>query len=616
MVTRPDKPGPASRRAIGARRRVVLAGLVVCWACGDELASAASSAEQVPAARAILDTWHADAPEPEIRRLRIVAWRAADRPFPAGQRERLDRILTSIERFFAAEMTRHGFGPRTIRPERDRDGRLVVHEITGRSAWTDYGKRDGQRIREECRGPLRAAGIDIDRETVMIFTNLAEWDPVAGTFEHRSPYYAGGDARSGTAWQCDSAELDTTNLSARAPTIRDGEYGNIPLGRHVSIFIGGMAHELGHALGLPHCRARDDEAPRGTALMGAGNQTWGEELRGEGPGTFLTLAHALRLASHPQFSGSAKGLHEPAAATFMDLAVTRGDEGRSFLVTGRIAGAPPVYAVIGYLDPAGGGDYDARTVTAVPDADGKFALPCTALVPGRAAGLRLVACHANGATTSLEQPYTVAADGSVDVETMHLLFVLKPFNDALAAGEAAARMALPVDIRARRVADSILTGRFNTTLLPPKAIPADVERWPLSRVQPIEARVGWLRPAYDHLPRPEAVIEAAGRVFETGIYAHAPARHRYRLDNRWSRLEGACGLPTQAGGSVVFSIRTDGQEVFRSRRLVPGNLETFDVDLTDVDTLELDTSDAGDGKTADWGVWLAPLIRRSAVMPR
>jgi len=35
---------------------------------------------------------------------------------------------------------------------------------------------------------------------------------------------------------------------------------------------------------------------------------YGDEERDEGKGSFLTLAHALRLASHPQFSGSIKGL--------------------------------------------------------------------------------------------------------------------------------------------------------------------------------------------------------------------------------------------------------------------------------------------------------------------
>lgn len=603
---------PRTTGSKGVFHRQLAAGLVAVSILGTHATRAASPAEQAAAARAILDGWHAEAPEPATRLLRIVAWRVNDRPFPADQPARLDRILTHIEGFFAREMERHGLGPRTIRPERDAAGRLMVHAVTGSGGWNDYGKADGRRIRDECRGPLRDAGIDVDHETVMIFTNLAEWDPAAGTFRHRSPYYAGGDARSGTAWQCDAPELDTTNLAARTPIIRDGEYGAIPLGRHVSIFIGGMAHELGHALGLPHGRARSDEAVRGTALMGSGNRTYGEELRDEGRGTFLTLAHALRLASHPQFSGSVKGLSMRPTASFADLRVRCSDDDRAFTVTGRVVATPPVYALVGYLDPEGHGDYDAATVTAVPDAEGRFALACTPLVPGRPATMRLVACHANGATTTLTQPYGVARDGTVDVETMTVAFALRPFVDALQHGQAAARAALPADGHAGRVARAILAGRHGTPQRPPTDVPDDATTWPLSRVTPAEAAVGWLRPSYDHLPRPEAFIEAAGRIYESGIYAHAPARHRYLLAGGWDRLRGGCGLPTQPGGSVEFVIRADGREVFRSRRLQPGKVATYDIDLRGVEALELITTDGGDGNGSDWGIWLEPTLSRAA----
>ena len=331
-------------------------------------AAAAQAGEpDVARARAILDGWHAEAAEPGERLLHVIAWRTNDRGFPADQPARLDRIMTHIQDFYRREMERHGFGPRSIRLARDAAGKLVVHEVIGEGAWADYDGPDGGRIRKECVPVLRAKGIDIDRETVMIFTNLAEWDPGKLTFRHKSPYYAGGGPRQGTGWQLDSPELDTTNLAAKEPLVQDGQYGRISLGKHNSIFIGGIAHELGHALGLPHCRERPDEAVRGTALMGSGNRTYGDELRGDGKGSFLTLAHALRLASHPQFSGSVKGFGTQGRASLTDLAVEPASDRRSFRVAGRVAGEPPVYAVVGYLDPAGGGDYDARTVTAVPE---------------------------------------------------------------------------------------------------------------------------------------------------------------------------------------------------------------------------------------------------------
>lgn len=586
--------------------------VVTCIGGGRAVPAPAADADVVRDARAILDAWHADAPEPGERRLHVIAWRARDRDFPAHHRERLDRMLTHIEGFYRREMERHDFGPRSIRLDRDAAGSLVVHDVTGEATWNDYDGPDGARIRRECVPVLREKGIDIDRETVMIFTNLTEWDPEKLVFRHKSPYYAGGDWRGGTAWQCDSPELDVANLPRTEPLVTDGQYGRISLGRHNSIFIGGMAHELGHALGLPHCRERPDEAARGTALMGSGNRTYGEELRSEGKGSFLTLAHALRLASHPQFSGSVKGLGTTPRGAFADLAVAADPAGRTFRVSGRATGKPPVYAVIGYLDPEGGGDYDARTVSAAPDKEGRFALDCTALVPGKSAELRLVACHANGATTQLGRPYAVARDGTVDVEAMQVAFRLAPFLDALAAGGPdAARQVAPRDGPAARYATAVLGGMSAAReWLVAAERPAATECVMLAACRPAEARVGWLRPAYDHIPRREAVIESAGRFYESGIYAHAPALHRYDLAGKWVRLRGACGLPTQSGGSVVFVIRADGKEVFRSPRLEPGRTADYDVDLAGATTLELATEDGGDGNGADWGLWLGPELVR------
>ena len=91
-------------------------------------------------------------------------------------------------------------------------------------------------------GEVRAEAdrLDPDRETIVFFCNLATWDDEKKTFTHQSPYYAGGNAQGGNAWQLDSPELDTTNLPLKEPKIHDGQYGHISLGKHNSIFIGGM----------------------------------------------------------------------------------------------------------------------------------------------------------------------------------------------------------------------------------------------------------------------------------------------------------------------------------------------------------------------------------------
>ena len=119
-----------------------------------------------------------------------------------------------------------------------------------------------------------------------------------------------------------------------------------------------------------------------------------------------------------------------------------------------------------------------------------------------------------------------------------------------------------------------------------------------------------MEPVYDFLPRPNPLLVSGGELFERGIYAHAPAIHRYDLEGDWKSLTGKCGLPTQRGGSVVFVIKTDGREVFRSPKVEPGTTHSFAIDLTNVKSLELTTENAGDGNQLDWGLWLEPTLTR------
>lgn len=599
--------------------RLLLACLVSASAfdaAADEVLKARQDA-MVRQATSILDTYHGGNRNAG-RKLRVICWRPNDREYPADNTERLTRIMKHIQAFYADEMERLGFGRRSIALDLDKKDQLIIYHAVGSAPYADYKKPEGNRVKDDCWPVLKEAGLDPDRETVLIFTNLSDWDPDKLTFFHKSPYYASGSNRRGVAWQLASPELDTKNLPLKKPLIRDGEYGRISLGKHNSIFIGGIAHELGHALGLPHCWGHEEEvAAHGTALMGSGNRTYFDELRGDGKGSFLALASALRLASHPQFSGSVKGLNLPARATFSGINAR--SQSRGFELSGKVTSAVPVYAVLGYLDPEGGGDYNSRTVCAVPDPEGNFTLNCDQMVTGKPAEIRVFALLANGAVSRWQSSFGVDAKGAADLSMMQAILELGDFvaavnrKDTTAARKLAE--ALPDDGQPHTVAQMILAGRAPRRLtisLHDYEKQADSSMLSLSMVEPTEVKVGWGQPVYDYLPRDEVLLTSGTRLFTTGIYAHAPARHAYELPegHGWKKFSGFCGLPNQRGGSVAFRIVVDGKEVFASPVLEGGQSEHFEVGLSEAGKVELIVDNGGDDNAVDWGYWFDPILSR------
>jgi hypothetical protein len=531
--------------------------------------------------------------------------------------ERIRLIVAETAGFYERELTRHGFADRTMKVVRNGDGEVDVIDVVGAGQGGNYGKPDGQKIRDEVLPVLRAKGIDPGASVILLFCNLMDYDPIKSTISHHSPYYGGGSHLAGTAWQCDSPILDPRRFGDLTP-IRDGEYGNITIGRHNSIFIGGVIHELGHALSLPHCRQREDEAARGTALMGSGNRTYAEQLRGEGRGTFLTQAHALRLASHPVLMDRAvRQIDDSPKTTWSNLKIDVVDD--QFIgVGGVVTGEIPVHAVVTYFDPDGGSNYDATTATAVPGDDGRFILRSEKLHPATTGEMRLTACHVSGATGTRSFRYAVDAEGKPDLSSIRLELELQPMIEALReSGHVAARQRLEEiagsDPELQSIGKRVLKRFANfgeSTSVELQEVAANVSSISLSQVKPTTARVGWLRPTYNAVPNRKRLLSVAGELYGSGIYAHAPALHEYALNSQWTKLTGRFGIQDGSQGRVDFEIVGDGRLLWTQRGVGAGQGGVFEIDVTDVRTLSLRVGDGGNGTSSDWGVWIEPMLVR------
>ncbi len=394
---------------------VLLSGVFGALAGGSDL-SAVPESEQAAHASKIIDAWFGVRPQKDPKLLHVVYFTPADRDPVPRYEQRLEAILEDIRAFYRAGMQRQGFGPSTFGLARDAHGQLLIHLVKGKEPANAY-ERAGSKITGECRPVLKTGGILLERETVLIFCNLADWDGTTRTFTNHSPYEGHSDPQSGLCWVADTELLDLDRLTQKQPVLYEASsHCEMSVGRFNTLFIGGIAHELGHAFGLPHSGERWDERALGTSLMGLGNHTYREERRGEGKGSFLNMASAMRLASRPLFSGRDEGAAQRPVLRRCELAlstnVTRADlVGRrgGLRLEGTVLGTPPVYGVIAYFDSIHDGGYCAPAATSVPDAQGRFAIEVSDLAPCRAGRLRVEFCHANGAVSEKRLAFSVGS---------------------------------------------------------------------------------------------------------------------------------------------------------------------------------------------------------------
>ncbi|MBG89641.1 MAG: hypothetical protein CMO80_22460 [Verrucomicrobiales bacterium] len=559
--------------------------------------------------------------DPNGAKLRLVYFHPNDQPPQKGYRERISRIMFDIRDFLFEGMERHGLGRRELPLELDGE-QVKLHVVEGKGGLDSYNYdvRYGAMIREELVRALKGK-VDFEREFVLVFGGLAR---KLGELEYefRSPYYGFGIANQklGLCFAADCELLDPKYFTDEERDIvyieHSGRFERT-LGAFNCLYIGGIAHELGHGLSLPHNGQTARQWNRlGVALMGGGNYTYRRDLIGE-RGSFLTFASALRLAAHPLFTQSDRQRFGDPKATFNDLRFS--SEKNLLRVTGRVSGSPEVVAVIAYTDPVGGEDYDAHSwVSEIKEGRFEFA---AGFHRRKKHVLRLTALHANGATRTIRIFYDVVEgipdagtlNGSWTVSQAEALYMAGNRKDAAGAARAALELELS-DTPRRRLEHLIRLASPPRPLLLSKVSADSVS---LSDVEWASAEVGWAKPARNQYfsgrgVRDGVCLMVGGKFHAKGLYAHAASRYVFDLAGNWKQFTATAGL--QQGvvqrGSGVFTIIGDGKTLHKSQRLRLTQTEEIDVSVEGIKRLELVVESGKADNFNCWTVWGSPILSR------
>ena len=218
------------------------------------------------------------------QQLNVVYFLGSDtEPVPDYER-RLSELLLYLQQFYGREMQRHGYGARSFGLDIKSPGRVNIIEYKAKNpaAHSPYENGGGWKAAQELEEFFKANPDRKKSQHTLVI--MPTWND-----EKNGPDNPGGVPFYGMGRNCFALDYPAFDIKHLGQKTREGQL--------LTKWYGGLAHELGHGLNLPHNhQTASDGKKYGTALMGAGNYTFGTSP------TFLTPASCALLDACEVFS--------------------------------------------------------------------------------------------------------------------------------------------------------------------------------------------------------------------------------------------------------------------------------------------------------------------------
>lgn len=293
--------------------------------------------------------------------LNVVYFIPNDVTAPADYHRRLSEILLSAQDFFGKEMERNGYGYKPFGLLKDdikkRIKLIVIKGSKGGSAYPYSG--GAAAIQADISNYKATHPTEFTGDHYLVITAATTYE--ANGEPGGVPFYGLGKF----CFALDYADQDIKYLG-----------GGGTLGTRATKWIGGMVHELGHGLNLPHNRQKfSSETSLGMSLMWAGNSTWGISK------TFLTAADCAVLNVNQIFNNDNKTYYQTSTASILEIHANYDATKGAIIVSGKYNSSLAVKDMLFFNDPnvnnEGTGvnkDYNAIAWTSKPIGTDGFAI--------------------------------------------------------------------------------------------------------------------------------------------------------------------------------------------------------------------------------------------------